>query len=84
MRAGANPLISVAGLSIGGLLSTSLVAEAVTGWPGLGSLMLESVFSRDVFVVMASVLLTAVLFAAGTLVADVALYASDPRIRRSQ
>src|SRR5256885_6939263 len=43
LRAAANPLISLLGLSIGGLLSASLVVETIMSWPGLGPFLLEAV-----------------------------------------
>jgi len=80
--AAANPLISLAGVTLGGLLSASLVVETVTGWPGLGPLMLEAVLARDSFVVTGAVLLSAAALLAGNLVADLLLLWLDPRIRR--
>src|SRR6202035_4494484 len=46
----ANPLIALAGLSLGGLLSASLVVEVMTGWAGLGPLLVEAIAARDVYV----------------------------------
>jgi peptide/nickel transport system permease protein len=83
LRPAANPLISLAGLSFGGLLSTSLVVEVVLSWPGMGPLLVEAIFSRDVLVVMAAVNVSAALTVAGSFLADVALRMSDPRIARS-
>ena len=79
----ANPLISMFGLSIGTLLSASLVIEIVMGWPGVGPLVLEAVLSRDTPVVIAVTLLSGALFVLGNLLADLLLYAADPRIRRT-
>jgi peptide/nickel transport system permease protein len=79
-----NPLISLFGLAIGTLLSGSLVVEVVTGWPGLGPLVLEAVLSRDTPIVLAATLLSGSLFVAGNTVADLLLYAVDPRIRSTQ
>jgi peptide/nickel transport system permease protein len=79
----ANPLISIFGLSIGAFLSASLVIEIVMGWPGLGPLVLDSVLSRDSPVVIAATLISAAMFVFGNLVADVLLYATDPRLRRA-
>lgn len=81
LRAAANPLISLFGYSIGGLLSSSLLIEVVMGWPGLGPLLLESIFSRDVHVVIGATLTSALFLITGNLVADLLLYAADPRIR---
>jgi peptide/nickel transport system permease protein len=79
--AAANPLISLLGYSIGGLLSSSLLVEVIMGWPGLGSLLLESIFSRDVHVVIGATLVSALFVITGNLLADVLLYAADPRLR---
>jgi peptide/nickel transport system permease protein len=81
LRAAANPLISLLGLSIGGLLSASLVVEMIMSWPGLGPLLLEAVTARDLHVVVAAVVCSTVLLLVGNLVADGLLYLADPRIR---
>ena len=65
----------------GHFLSASLLVEVVLGWPGLGPMLLESILARDVYVVIAVVLLSAALVILGSLFADVLLYWSDPRIR---
>jgi peptide/nickel transport system permease protein len=81
LPAAANPLISLLGLSIGGLMSASLLVEVIMGWPGLGPLFLDAVAARDVHVILGSVMLSACFLIAGSLIADLALYAADPRIR---
>ena len=77
----ANPLIGLLGLSLGALLSASLLVEVVMGWPGLGPLLVDAILARDIAVVLGSVLLSATFLIAGNLVADVLLYRLDPRIR---
>lgn len=79
--AAANPLISLFGVSIGGLLSGSLLVEVITGWPGLGPLLLDAAMSRDLYVMIGAVMLSAFLMIAGNLFADFLLFAADPRIR---
>ncbi len=81
LPAAANPLISLFGLSLGLLMSSSLVIEAIFSWPGLGQLMLEAILQRDFFLVVDAGLLATGFLIMGNLVADVLLYASDPRIR---
>ena len=54
LPAAANPLISLLGTSIAALLSTSLLIEVIMSWPGMGPLFLESIQSRDLFVVVGS------------------------------
>lgn len=82
LRAAANPLISLLGLSLAGVTSSSLVMEVTLQWPGMGPLLLESILARDVAVVLAAVLLSAGCMLLGNLAADVLLYVADPRIRR--
>ncbi len=81
LRAAANPLISLFGLSMGGLLSGSLIIEVVMSWPGLGPMLLEAILARDLYVVIGGVLCSTIFLVVGNLVADVLLYLVDPRIR---
>jgi len=81
LPAAANPLISLFGLSVAMLLSVTLLVEVVMSWPGIGPLLLESILSRDLFVVIGAVMLSTLLLVIGNLIADVLLYAVDPRIR---
>jgi len=81
LPAASNPLISLLGFSVATMLSASALAEIVLSWPGLGPLLVESILSRDVYVVVAIVMLSSVFLVAGNLLADVLLFASDPRIR---
>lgn len=82
LPAAANPLISLLGLSFASLLSASLMVEVILGWPGVGPLLLEAIGNRDHHVVLAAVVLSAGLLSAGNLLADLLLFAADPRIRR--
>jgi peptide/nickel transport system permease protein len=81
LRAAANPLISLFGLSIAGLLSASLVIEQIMSWPGLGPLTLEAVAARDLHLVVAAVTCSTALLVVGTLVSDALIYLADPRVR---
>jgi peptide/nickel transport system permease protein len=83
LPAAAHPLISLLGFSVGGFLSASLIVEIVMGWPGLGPLMLEALFSRDIQTVIGVTLLSAVCLVTGNLIADLLLYAVDPKIRHA-
>ena len=84
LPAAANPIISLFGFSIGALLSASLLIEVVMGWPGLGPLVLEAILARDLYLVIGAVMFSTVFLLAGNLLADLVLYAADPRIRREQ
>jgi peptide/nickel transport system permease protein len=80
LPAAANPAISLFGLSLSTLLSGSLMVEVITGWPGLGPLVLEATLARDPYVVIGAVMLSAVVVVLGTLAADLLLLLFDPRI----
>lgn len=80
----ANPLITLLGLSIAGLLSGSLVVEVIMGWPGLGPLLLESILARDLYVVIGAVMLSTLFLVAGNFLADALLFTIDPRTREEQ
>ncbi len=81
LPAAANPLASLFGLSVAGLLSSSLLVETILGWPGLGPLFLEAIGARDFYLVIGPVMLSAAFLAFGTLLGDILLYMVDPRIR---
>jgi ABC-type dipeptide/oligopeptide/nickel transport system permease component len=75
------PIITVVGLELGTLLSGSIIVETVFAWPGVGSLLITGVTSRDYPLVTGIVLMYTVAFVSINLVID-GLYAfSDPRIR---
>jgi len=81
LRNAINPMITIFGYELSGLLSGAALVEIVTNWPGMGRLILEAVLAHDLYVVMASLLIGGVLLVAGNLVADILLAAADPRIR---
>jgi peptide/nickel transport system permease protein len=81
LPAAANPLCGLLGLSVGGLLSGSLLVEVITAWPGLGPLLLEAAIGRDIYVVVGAVMASTFFMIAGSILADILLVAFDPRIR---
>ncbi len=82
LPAAANPLISLFGISTGSLLSASLLIEVIMSWPGLGPLLLEAILARDIFLVIGAVMVSTGFLVAGNFIADILLYAADPRIRK--
>ncbi len=80
LRNALNPFVTLAGTQLGALLSGAALVEAVMNLQGLGTLLLEAVRSLDLYLVMGSVLMGAVLLLVGNLLADVALTVVDPRI----
>jgi peptide/nickel transport system permease protein len=81
LPAAVNPLVSLFGLTVGTLLSASLLIEVVMGWPGLGPLLVDAIMARDVAVVLGVILLSSTFLIVGNLLADLFLYRLDPRIR---
>jgi peptide/nickel transport system permease protein len=77
------PVITVAGLQIGALLSGAIITESIFDWPGVGSLLLEGIRGRDYTVVQGCVLFIACTYVAVNLVTDLAYGWVDPRIRRA-
>jgi peptide/nickel transport system permease protein len=84
LRAALNPLITIFGYSLGGVVSGSVIVETVLGWPGLGQLSVVAVRNRDVPLLMGVVLVTATAVLVGNLIADILLRLNDPRIRREE
>ena len=78
-KAALRPVAAVYGLVIGTLLSGSFAVEVITTWPGLGSLMLQALRSRDVYLVAGCAGAGALFLACGTLFSDLALAVVDPR-----
>jgi peptide/nickel transport system permease protein len=81
LRASLRPIASIYGLVIGTLLSGSFAVEVITAWPGLGSLMLDALRTRDLYLVVGCAGTGAVFLAAGTWLSDLGLAAVDPRVR---
>ncbi|MEL6813784.1 MAG: ABC transporter permease [Cyanobacteria bacterium J06598_3] len=84
LRNAINPLITILGFEFSSLLSGSFIVENYFGWPGLGTLTLEAVLKQDLYLVMASLVLGAVMLIIGNLLADITLSFVDPRIKLSR
>ncbi|QNP29495.1 ABC transporter permease [Cylindrospermopsis curvispora] len=81
LRNAINPLITLLGFELASLLSGAFITENFFNWPGLGKLTLQAVLAKDQYLVMASLVMSAVLLIFGNLIADLMLKAADPRIR---
>lgn len=75
------PVVTVIGLSLGGLLSGAVVTETVFNLPGMGQLVVQSVLRRDFPVIQGAVMVTATVYLLVNLVVDVLYVYLDPRIR---
>ncbi len=77
------PVATVAGLQLGAVLTGAVIAEKVFRWPGMGTLVLTAIGSRDYPVVQGVLLVFAVVTVAANLASDLAVAALDPRVGRA-
>lgn len=79
LRAALGPVLIVLGLSAPVLLGGAVVVEKVFAWPGMGALMVDAIFGRDVPVVLAVNFVGAAMVVVCNLLADIGVAAADPR-----
>ncbi|MFZ0853464.1 MAG: ABC transporter permease [Hyphomicrobiaceae bacterium] len=75
------PVVTVAGVQVGGLLGGSVVVESVFAWPGLGQLAFQSLFARDLNLLLGIFFISSCLVVLINIVVDVVYVLLDPRIR---
>jgi peptide/nickel transport system permease protein len=81
LRPAAGPLITIFGFSLGGVMSGSVIVEAVMGWPGLGQLTVSAVETRDIPLLLGGTLVAAAAVMAGNLAADILQRLNNPQLR---
>lgn len=81
LRNGVIPVVTVAGLQFGQMLSGALLVETVFNWPGLGRLAADSVFQRDAPVLLGVLICSAALVVVINILTDIVYRLIDPRIR---
>ena len=74
------PVVAVVGLQVGYLLSAAALVEVVFSWPGLGSLLVQSVVQRDLPLAQGAVLVIAVVYVVVNILTDLVQAWLDPRI----
>jgi ABC-type dipeptide/oligopeptide/nickel transport system permease component len=75
------PVLTLVGLQLGGLLGGAVITETVFAWPGVGSLLVEAIQSRDYPVVQACVLLISLVYVLVNTLTDLVYVWVDPRVR---
>jgi peptide/nickel transport system permease protein len=78
------PVVTVIGLQVGALIEGAVITEQIYSWPGVGKLVVDSLFGRDYPVVQAVVLLSALSYMLATLGVDIIYGWLDPRISYSK
>lgn len=82
LRNALTPIITLGALELGTLLSGAVLTEQVFTIPGFGKLIVDAVFNRDYLVVQGVVLFTATAYIVLNLMADMAYFWANPRMRR--
>ncbi len=75
------PIVTVLGMEFASLLAYSVVTESVFAWPGMGKLLLDSIYSLDRPVVVAYLLMVSLLYVSINLLVDLIYMLIDPRIK---
>jgi len=75
------PIVTIVGLQFGYLLSGAVLTETVFNWPGIGRLMVDSIFNRDFPMIQGAVLLVASSFVLVNLLTDLLCAYLDPRVK---
>ncbi|HEU0022464.1 MAG TPA: ABC transporter permease [Dehalococcoidia bacterium] len=75
------PAMTFAGVTLGGLVTGSVVVETVFAWPGLGQLAIQALFGNDYPLMQAVIIVFTMMYVASALLVDVLYAYMDPRIR---
>lgn len=74
------PVVTVAGLQFGSLLEGAVVVEVIFAWPGVGRLLVDAIFARDLPVIQGTVLIIAVMYVLINMAVDLIYAWLDPKI----
>lgn len=83
LRPSSFSIVTLAGVSLGRLLTGAVIVESIFALPGLGALMQSSVGSRDIIMVQGVVMFVAIVYVATNLLVDLLYGVLDPRVRRA-
>jgi peptide/nickel transport system permease protein len=78
------PVVTVIGLELGSMIAFAVVTETVFAWPGMGKLLIESIYRLDRPVIVAYLIIVVAMFVVINLVVDVIYTLLDPRVRLSE
>jgi peptide/nickel transport system permease protein len=78
------PVVTVIGLELGSMIAFAVVTETVFAWPGMGKLLIESIYRLDRPVIVAYLIVIVLMFVVINLIVDVIYTLLDPRVRLSE
>jgi peptide/nickel transport system permease protein len=78
------PIVTVIGLEFGSVIAFALVTESVFAWPGMGKLVIDSIYNLDRPIIVAYLLIVVFMFIVINLAVDVAYSLLDPRVRLAE
>ncbi len=81
LRNALNPILTITGLQVAGIMGGTLILEVIFGLPGIGRLMYDGILQRDYPLVQGLTLLAATVYLTVNLVVDLAYKVVDPRIQ---
>jgi peptide/nickel transport system permease protein len=81
LRNAALPILTVAGLQFGNLISGALLVETVFNWPGMGRLAFESILRRDYPTIMGVLFFASAMVVVANILTDISYRLADPRLR---
>ena len=81
LRAGLTPVVTLAGLDLGGLLGGAVIVEYVFGLPGIGKLAVDAIGDQNLPVILGVTLVAAAFIVVANILVDVLYAVVDPRVR---
>lgn len=81
LRNAALPIITVAGLQFGGLISGALLVETVFNWPGMGTLAFDAILRRDYTTILGVLFFASLMVVVANIITDLSYRLADPRLR---
>jgi peptide/nickel transport system permease protein len=78
------PVVTIIGLELGSMIAFAVVTETVFAWPGMGKLLIDSIYRLDRPVIVAYLMVIVVMFVLINLIVDIIYSLLDPRIRLSE
>lgn len=83
LKASLIPVVAILGLQFGALLTGTVVTEKIFNWPGIGQLLIESIFRRDYAITQGCILLISFIYVVVNFLTDIAYTLIDPRVKLS-